>query len=205
MLDQQGPNKTVPVARIQQVQPSPDDLVAVAVGQALQPLPDCVGLVEPVLIVGDGVRHPRFDRRMEADTVGAAQRVVQVLWDEQLPDLWRLRFDPDRPRRVKPAQGRSEAAVKAARRGLAVAGSQAEHRTLVVGQPFEVQHLSARCGQRFEEPGLARSGLPGDNPKPKPRRIGFQLCHHVLPVALVSPLQRVGQKADFGQHQRHRS
>ena len=74
----------------------------------------------------------------------------------------------------------------------------------MVGQTFEVQYLTARCGQCFEEPGFAGPGLPGDNPKPKPRRIGFKLCHHVLPVALVTALQRVRQEADFGQHERHR-
>merc|ERR1712185_64270 len=105
------------------------------------------------------MRHPGFDRGAEADAVSAAQGMVQVLRDEQLSDFRRFRLDPYHLVRIETPNSSGKATVKAPRRGLAVPGSEAKHRALVVGQTFEVQHLTACCGQCFEEPGFAGPGL----------------------------------------------
>ena len=108
---------------------------------------------------------PALRSALKADTVGAA-RGAGVVGRTTARSL-ATQIDPDRLRRVNPRKATFGAA--AARRGLAVAGSQAERRTLV-GQPSR----SSTC-----PPTLASASRNRVLPVPvcpatirKPRRIG---------------------------------
>ena len=184
--------------------PGVDHFVAAHEAQGLEPAAEGLDVAGEMRVLVEEQGDASVEIEIEGNARRGAHRLDQRFGNAQPADRAALAFDVDGSARVELAQCCTEAGVEVLLRRLGRPGQQAEHRTAMLGQGFEVEHLRPARRQRPQQPALARAGGAADDAQLEPPGQRLELGQQGAAIAHVAALENVDAKADLREDGRQR-